>query len=153
MMYSICVVESGRLSDAVGCPMRSEKAITVSLDLAERGVIPRDSVSQSSEISLQCGTCGACCLRVFDALDVDGDHAFQLRYPSLISVAFGHLQLAGRKGRCPLLVGDGSDVRPYRCSDYLARPTTCRTFREGSTACQQARTMMERSSRGATSDR
>ncbi len=89
-----------------------------------------------------CTTCGACCLRAFDALDLVPGEPFCTRHSALVVVDYGRLQMQRRGDRCPLLNGDGSDDLPFRCTDYDHRPQTCRDLEVGSVACHQARELL-----------
>jgi len=85
-----------------------------------------------------CKPCGACCLRVYDALDLTPREAFHEHHPELVTTDYGRLQLQRAGQACPMLLGDGERT-PYRCADHEHRPQTCRDFEQGGSNCHTTR--------------
>ncbi len=92
------------------------------------------------EPALRCETCGACCREAFDVIEVGAREPFAKKHRALLVVREpGPLDLPRPGGRCPPLVGDGSQAAPYRCTLHAERPRTCRDFAVGGDACLTAR--------------
>ncbi len=92
------------------------------------------------EPALRCEPCGACCREAFDVIQVTPRDPFARAHRSLLVVREdGSLDLPRPGGRCPPLVGDGTEAAPYRCSLHAERPRTCRDFERGGDACLTAR--------------
>lgn len=87
-----------------------------------------------------CFSCGACCHRGFDVVDVKADERFANRHPELIEVRSAeHYVVPRPDGRCVALGGTGSAAEPFLCGHYEDRPRSCRNFELGGDACLVAR--------------
>jgi hypothetical protein len=87
-----------------------------------------------------CFSCGACCHRGFDVVEVGPRERFALRHPELIEVRSADRCVVPRpQGRCVALTGTGNAEAPYLCRHYDERPRSCRDFAVGGDACLIAR--------------
>jgi hypothetical protein len=87
-----------------------------------------------------CFSCGACCHKGFDVVEVSPHETFAKRHPELIDVRSAERCVVPRPGgHCIALTGDGSAAQPYLCQHYKERPRSCRQFPVGGDACLQAR--------------
>lgn len=87
-----------------------------------------------------CFSCGACCHKGFDVVEVGANERFAKRHPDLIAVRSAERRVVPRPdGRCVALIGTGSDSQPYLCGHYAERPRACRDFAVAGDACLVAR--------------
>jgi hypothetical protein len=87
-----------------------------------------------------CFSCGACCHRGFDVVEVKADERFAKRHPELIEVRSAERYVVPRpQGRCVALTGTGNTEDPFLCCHYDERPRSCRSFELGGDACLVAR--------------
>jgi hypothetical protein len=87
-----------------------------------------------------CRSCGACCHRGFDVVEVKARESFSRLHPALVEIrADGRRVVPRPNGACVALTGDGSNTAPYRCNHYEDRPRSCRDFALGGDACLVAR--------------
>jgi hypothetical protein len=87
-----------------------------------------------------CFSCGACCHRGFDVVEVAANERFARRHPELIEVRNADRRVVPRPdGRCVALGGSGTATEPYLCRHYDERPRSCRSFELGGDACLLAR--------------
>lgn len=87
-----------------------------------------------------CQSCGACCHRGFDVVDVAANERFVQRHPDLVSLReSGHYVVPRPQGRCVALEGQGTAEAPYLCRHYRDRPQACRDFALAGDACLVAR--------------
>ncbi len=87
-----------------------------------------------------CFSCGACCHKGFDVVEVKATERFARRHPDLIEVRSADRCVVPRPdGRCVALDGKGSPEAPFLCRHYDERPRSCRDFELGGDACLVAR--------------
>jgi Putative zinc- or iron-chelating domain len=87
-----------------------------------------------------CFSCGACCHRGFDVVEVGANERFARQHPALIEVRSADRCVVPRPGgHCIALTGNGSSAEPYLCQHYDERPRSCRQFEMGGDACLVAR--------------
>lgn len=91
-------------------------------------------------VQQDCFSCGACCHRGFDVVEVGAEEEFAQRHPDLIAVrSEGRYVVPRREGHCVALTGKGTTAEPYLCRHYEERPRSCRDFAVGGDACLIAR--------------
>ncbi|MDH5675125.1 MAG: YkgJ family cysteine cluster protein [Myxococcales bacterium] len=86
-----------------------------------------------------CGSCGACCHRGFDVVQLRPRDAIRRLRPEWVVGTGQQAHLPRPDGRCVALAGDGSAGAPYRCQEYEDRPRSCRDFAVGGDACREGR--------------
>src|SRR5690606_4724631 len=87
-----------------------------------------------------CFSCGACCHRGFDVVEVAPREMFAKKHPELIQARSNERYVVPRpEGRCVALTGNGCAEMPYLCQHYEERPRSCRDFAVGGDACLIAR--------------
>lgn len=87
-----------------------------------------------------CHSCGACCHRGFDVVDVGVQERFTQRHPELVALReSGQYVVPRLQGRCVALDGQGTPEAPYLCRHYRDRPQACRDFALAGDACLVAR--------------
>jgi hypothetical protein len=87
-----------------------------------------------------CFSCGACCHKGFDVVEVQPTERFARRHPDLIEVRSAERCVVPRpNGHCVALTGNGSANAPFLCRHYDERPRSCRDFELGGDACLVAR--------------
>ena len=87
-----------------------------------------------------CFSCGACCHRGFDVVEVGPRERFARQHPELVEQRSATRHVVPRKeGCCVALAGTGSVDAPYLCRHYEERPRSCRDFAVNGDACLIAR--------------
>lgn len=87
-----------------------------------------------------CFTCGACCHRGFDVVEVGPKERFAELHPQLIEARSAERCVVPRPGgRCVALQGTGRTDEPYLCRHYDERPRSCADFELAGDACLIAR--------------
>lgn len=106
------------------------------LDLAQRACEFYEAPLTQND----CFTCGACCHRGFDVVEVGPTERFAKRHPELVDVRdSGRCVVPRPGGRCVALSGNGCAAEPYLCMHYAERPRSCRDFELNGDACLIAR--------------
>ena len=82
-----------------------------------------------------CPSCGACCHRGFDVVDLDPDEALVTARPDWIDKDRWGLHLPRPDGHCVALNEDA----PWRCTVYEQRPRNCAELEVRGSACLSAR--------------
>ncbi|HEY0961156.1 MAG TPA: YkgJ family cysteine cluster protein [Pseudomonadales bacterium] len=91
-------------------------------------------------VQSDCFTCGACCHRGFDVVELRPAERFAKRHPELIEVrSTGRCVVPRPGGSCVALSGNGCVDEPYLCKHYEDRPRSCREFELNGDACLIAR--------------
>lgn len=89
--------------------------------------------AHTTETSLDCLQCGACCREAYHTVEVSRRDPFVSRHRDLTHEQDGRLQVQRNGPRC-ICLGDD-----YRCAHYDDRPRTCRDFERGGANCVEAR--------------
>jgi Putative zinc- or iron-chelating domain len=87
----------------------------------------------------ECGSCGACCHRGFDLVQISATDPFRKLHRELLVSEGRRSWLPRPDGNCVALTGNGSSQEPYRCTLYPERPRSCRLFEVAGDACLVAR--------------
>jgi hypothetical protein len=104
---------------------------------------PSQTACEHFELQLtqqDCFSCGACCHKGFDVVEVAKNERFARRHPELIEVRNAERRVVPRPaGSCVALSGSGKTDEPFLCRHYEDRPRSCRDFAIAGDACLVAR--------------
>jgi hypothetical protein len=119
------------------CAWRGVSGDRIVCQQAEGVVEDEWPACERHEPALECQDCGACCREAFHMVRVEPDDPAIHRLPLLVIADGDRFELRRDGDRCAALTG-GNGER-YRCTVYADRPTTCRDFTAGTSACLLAR--------------